>query len=205
MFERFTDRTRQVVVLANEEARELDHHHIGVEHIVLGLIREGQGLAAQALADCGARLDEMRAAVARLTGASDPGSPKPNHTPFTPRAKKVLEMSHLEALRRYDKHIGTEHLLLSALNEGGNAGVLALQECGVEPEVLRQALLARMDDQAAKDRSAMDRLTAPGDDAIRTTLRRHTADRQLLRQVLDSLESLHRRLDAMGAPPDPEK
>nr|WP_062340388.1 Clp protease N-terminal domain-containing protein [Herbidospora sakaeratensis] len=205
MFERFTDRSRQVVVLASQEARELGHHHIGVEHIVLGLINEGQSLAGQALDECGARLDEMRAVVGRLVGPPDPGSPMPGHIPFTPRAKKVLEMSHLEALRRYDKHIGTEHLLLSALNEGENVGVHALRECGVEPEVLRQALRARMDDQAARDRSVMDRLTAPGDDAIRTTLRRHTADRQLLRQVLDSLESLHRRLDAMGAPPDPGK
>ncbi|GAB1823169.1 Clp protease N-terminal domain-containing protein [Herbidospora sp. RD11066] len=206
MFERFTDRARQVVVLANEEARNLNHTSIGTEHILLGLIREGQGLAAQALAECQVDLDETRTVIVRLAGEPKPHEGPPvNHTPFTPRSKKILSLAHQEAMRRNDRHIGTEHILLATLREEQGVAVQALVECGIVPEVVKDALEERMEAQGAMDRSVLDRLTEPGDQAIRNTLRRHSEDRRTLKQVLDSLESLHRRLDAMGAPPDPEK
>ncbi|WP_066368066.1 Clp protease N-terminal domain-containing protein [Herbidospora mongoliensis] len=206
MFERFTDRARQVIILANEEARALHHTWIGTEHILLGLVREGQGLAAQAMAECRVEIDQVRTAVVRMTGGpKEPPSEAIGHIPFTPRAKKILGLAHQEAMRRHDKHIGTEHILLATLREGQGVAVQALTETGVAPEVVEDALDERMQAQGAMDRSILDRLTEPGDQVIRNTLRRHGEDRRMINQVLESLESLHRRLDAMGAPPDPGK
>ncbi|WP_061300679.1 Clp protease N-terminal domain-containing protein [Herbidospora cretacea] len=206
MFERFTDRARQVIILANEEARALNHTWIGTEHIMLGLVREGQGLAAQAMAECRVELDQVRAAVVRMTGGpGEPPAGDAGHIPFTPRAKKILGLAHQEAMRRHDRHIGTEHIMLATLREGEGVAVQALVETGVAPEAVEDALEQRMQVQGAKDRSVLDRLTEPGDQVIRNTLRRHVEDRRLLTQVLESLDSLHRRLDAMGAPPDPGK
>ncbi|NAS26058.1 Clp protease [Herbidospora sp. NEAU-GS84] len=206
MFERFTDRARQVIMLAGEEARHLGHRHLGTEHILLGLIREGHGLAAQALTECQADAEHVRAAVARLIG--EPGSPPPGetaHIPFTPRAKKILELALREAMRRDDRYVSTEHVLLATLREGDGIALHALAECGVPPEVVGDALERRMTAQGAKDRSIIDRLTDPGDRMIQATLRRHGEDRHTMKKILESLESLHRRLDAMGAPPDPGK
>src|SRR5260370_21720315 len=110
MFERFTDPARRVVVLANEEARELGHNYIGTEHILLGLLREDESVAAQALEALGIGLDAVRREVKQIIG---PGEGMPaGHIPFTPRAKKVLELSLREALPLGHNYIGTEHILL---------------------------------------------------------------------------------------------
>jgi ATP-dependent Clp protease ATP-binding subunit ClpC len=112
MFERFTDRARRVVVLAQEEARMLNHHHIGTEHLLLGLLSEGEGVAARALRGLGLSLEEVRRKI-------DPGSDEPGgHIPFTPRAKKALELSLREALQLGHNYIGTEHILLGLVREG---------------------------------------------------------------------------------------
>src|ERR1051325_4300664 len=108
MFERFTDRARRVVVLAQEEARMLSHNYIGTEHILLGLIHEGEGVAAKALESLGISLEAVRAQVEAPSG----------HIPFTPRAKKVLELSLREALQLGHNYIGTEHILLGLIREG---------------------------------------------------------------------------------------
>src|SRR5258708_32468881 len=116
MFERFTDRARRVVVLAKEEARMLDHDYIGTEHILLGLIREGEGVAAKALESLGISLEAARRQVEEIIG---PGQQAPSgHVPFTPRAKKVLELSLREALQLGHNYIGTEHILLALILEG---------------------------------------------------------------------------------------
>jgi ATP-dependent Clp protease ATP-binding subunit ClpC len=116
MFERFTDRSRRIVVLAQEEARRLDHNWIGTEHILLGLIREGEGVAARALESIGVSLDVVRQKVEEIIGR---GQQAPSgHIPFTPRAKKVLELSLREALQLGDNYIGTEHILLGLVREG---------------------------------------------------------------------------------------
>ncbi|WP_062348534.1 Clp protease N-terminal domain-containing protein [Herbidospora yilanensis] len=205
MFERFTDRARQVIMLASEEARDLGHRHLGTEHVMLGLIREGHGLAAQALAECQADVEPMRAVVARLVGEPRTPPAETANLPFTPRTKKILELALREAMRRNDRYVSTEHILLATLREGQGIAVHALAECGIPPEVVEDALERRMAAQGAKDRSVIDRLTDPGDHTIQATLRRYGEDRHTMRRVLESLESLHRRLDAMGAPPDPGK
>ena len=116
MFERFTDRARRVVVLAQEEARILSHNYIGTEHILLGLLREGEGVAAKALESLGLRLEAVRQQVEEIIGK---GQQAPSgHIPFTPRAKKVLELSLREALQLGHDYIGTEHILLGLLSEG---------------------------------------------------------------------------------------
>jgi hypothetical protein len=136
MFERFTDRARRVVVLAQEEARLLNHDYIGTEHILLGLIQEGDGVAARALQSLGISLDAVRARVEDIIGRGDEQSP--SHIPFTPRAKKVLELSLREALQLGHNYIGTEHILLGLIREGEGVAAQVLVELGGDLERVRQ-------------------------------------------------------------------
>ena len=116
MFERFTDRARRVVVLAQEEARLLNHNYIGTEHLLLGLIYEGEGVAARVLESLDVSLADARAEVEEIIGHG--GQSPSGHIPFTPRAKKVLEMALREALKLGHNYIGTEHILLGLIGEG---------------------------------------------------------------------------------------
>jgi ATP-dependent Clp protease ATP-binding subunit ClpA len=142
MFERFTDQARRVVVLAQEEARMLGHGYIGTEHILLGLLAEGEGLAAQALATLGISLDAAREQVAEIAGegTGQPGG----HIPFTPRTKKVLELSLREAQRLGDSYIGTEHILLGLAREGEGVGAQVLDRLGASTDqVVAQVLVTK--------------------------------------------------------------
>ena len=139
MFERFTSRSRRVVVLAQEEARLLNHNYIGTEHVLLGLIREGEGVGARALTSIGVSLDGVRHDVQRLIGRGA-GSPR-GHIPFTPRAKTVLEYALREALALGHNYIGTEHILLGLVREGEGVAAQVLIARGVELATLRQAVL----------------------------------------------------------------
>src|SRR5438552_18215086 len=128
MFERFTDRARRVVVLAQEEARMLDHDYIGTEHVLLGLIHEGSGVAAQALQALGISLEAVRQQIEGIIGQ---GRTAPTgHIPFTPRAKKVLELSLREALQLNHSYIGTEHILLGLVGEGEGVAAQVLVMLG---------------------------------------------------------------------------
>ena len=130
MFERFTDRARRVVVLAEEEARMLHHDYIGTEHILLGLIREGEGVAAKALESLGISQEAVRQQVEAIIGQ---GQHAPSgHIPFTPRAKKVLELSLREALQLGHNYIGTEHILLGLVREGEGAAAQVLVKLGAD-------------------------------------------------------------------------
>ena len=130
MFERFTDRARRVVVLAQEEARLLNHNYIGTEHILLGLIHEGEGVAAKALESLGISLEAVRAQVEEIIGHG--GQAPSGHIPFTPRAKKVLELSLREALQLGHNYIGTEHILLGLIREGEGVAAQVLVKLGAD-------------------------------------------------------------------------
>jgi ATP-dependent Clp protease ATP-binding subunit ClpC len=139
MFQRFTDRARRVVVLAQHEARKLDHDYIGTEHILLGLIDEGQGVATTALTSMGISLEDMRQAVQDTIGrGAQP--PESGHIPFTPQAKKVLELSLRESMQLGHEYIGTEHILLALIREGGGAAQL-LAGAGVDLDRARQQVI----------------------------------------------------------------
>ena len=139
MFERFTDRARRVIVLAQEEARMLNHNYIGTEHILLGLIHEGEGVAAKALESMGISLEDVRKEVEELIG---PGSQPPSgHIPFTPRAKKVLELSLREGLQMGHKYIGTEFLLLGLVREGEGVAARVLVKLGADLPRVRQTVI----------------------------------------------------------------
>ena len=139
MFERFTDRARRVVVLAQEEARLLNHNYIGTEHILLGLIHEGEGVAARALESMGISLESVRSQVVEIIGQ---GAQAPSgHIPFTPRAKKVLELSLREALQLGHNYIGTEHILLGLIREGEGVAAQVLQKLGAELHKVRQTVI----------------------------------------------------------------
>ncbi|MEU8664859.1 Clp protease N-terminal domain-containing protein, partial [Actinoplanes philippinensis] len=142
MFERFTDRARRVVVLAQEEARMLDHHHIGTEHLLLGLAREGEGVTALGLSP-----EAIRRAVEEVIGHGReiPGG---QHIPFTPRAKKVLELSLREALQLGHNYIGTEHLLLGLLREGEGVAAQVLVKLGADRETVRQRVIRQLSGSA---------------------------------------------------------
>src|SRR5687767_11404364 len=139
MFERFTDRARRVVVLAQEEARMLSHNYIGTEHILLGLIHEGDGIAAKALESLGVSLEAVRAQVEEIIGQ---GQQAPSgHIPFTPRAKKVLELSLREALQLGHNYIGTEHILLGLIREGEGVAAQVLVKLGADLNRVRQQVI----------------------------------------------------------------
>ncbi len=139
MFERFTDRSRRVLVLAQEEARLLGHSFIGTEHILLGLIGEGHGVAAITLDALGISLEAARETVVEMIGTS--GTPGAGSPPFTPRAKKVLELSLRESLVYGHQYIGTEHLLLGLVREGEGGGVRVLASLGADSDRVRERVL----------------------------------------------------------------
>ncbi len=139
MFERFTDRARRVVVLAQEEARLLNHNYIGTEHILLGLIHEGEGVAAKALESLGISLQAVRDQVEEIIGQG--GSSPSGHIPFTPRAKKVLELSLREALQLGHNYIGTEHILLGLIREGEGVAAQVLTKLGADLSRVRQQVI----------------------------------------------------------------
>src|SRR5205085_823256 len=136
MFERFTDRARRVIVLAQEEAGLLNHNYIGTEHILLGLVREREGIAAKALELLGVSLDEVRAQVEEIIGHGE--SAPTGQIPFTPRAKKVLELSLREALQLGHNYIGTEHILLGLLREGEGVAAQVLVRLGADLARIRE-------------------------------------------------------------------
>jgi ATP-dependent Clp protease ATP-binding subunit ClpC len=153
VFERFTDRARRVVVLAQEEARLLNHNYIGTEHILLGLLNEGEGIAAKALESLGINLNAVREQVVEIIGQ---GQTAPSgHIPFTPRAKKVLELSLREALQLGHNYIGTEHILLGLIREGEGVAAQVLQKLGAELQKVRQTVIQLLSGpQAAEEQTA---------------------------------------------------
>ena len=154
MFERFTDRARRVVVLAQEEAKMLNHNYIGTEHILLGLIHEGEGVAAKALEQLDISLDAVREQVTDIIGA---GQQQPTgHIPFTPRAKKVLELSLREALQLGHNYIGTEHILLGLIREGEGVAAQVLVKLGADLNRVRQTVIQLLSGhQAGKEQVAV--------------------------------------------------
>jgi ATP-dependent Clp protease ATP-binding subunit ClpC len=149
MFERFTDRARRVVVLAQEEARMLNHNYIGTEHILLGLIHEGEGVAAKAMESLGISLEAVRQQVEEIIGQ---GQQAPSgHIPFTPRAKKVLELSLREALQLGHNYIGTEHILLGLIREGEGVAAQVLVKLGADLNRVRQQVIQLLNGYQSKE------------------------------------------------------
>jgi ATP-dependent Clp protease ATP-binding subunit ClpC len=139
MFERFTDRARRTVVIAQEEARLLQHNYIGTEHLLLGLIHEGEGVAAKALESLGIGLEAVRQQVEEIIGR---GQHEPSgHIPFTPRAKKVLELALREAIQLGHNYIGTEHILLGLIREGDGVAAQVLVRLGADLNRTRQRVI----------------------------------------------------------------
>ena len=182
MFERFTDRARRVVVLAQAEARDLDHNYVGTEHILLGLLREGEGVAARALLSLGISLDAVRQRVEEIIGrGQQPAASGP--IPFTPRAKKVLELSLREALQLGHTHIGTEHILLGLIREGDGVAAQVLLASGVDLNRGRERVIQVLTGRAGQQ-------DAPGDAA---------ADlRDRLAAITARLAVIERRLGEAG-------
>ena len=147
MFERFTERARQVVVLAQEEARTLKHNYIGTEHILLGLLREEEGLAARVLESLDITVERVRAQVVRIVGSGEEVTS--GQIPFTPRAKKVLELSLREAIRLKQNFIAPEHIMLGILREGKGLAALILAGKGVDLDRLRAELTRSVQAKAA--------------------------------------------------------
>jgi len=139
VFERFTERARQVVVLAQEEARGLKHNYIGTEHLLLGLFREEEGVAARVLESLKVTLEDVRGQVARIIGEGDDVTS--DQIPFTPRAKKVLELSMREALSLGHNYIGTEHILLGIARENEGVAARILLDYGIDAERIRNAVI----------------------------------------------------------------
>jgi ATP-dependent Clp protease ATP-binding subunit ClpA len=147
VFERFTDRARRVVVLAQEEARLLNHNYIGTEHLLLGLLHEGDGVAATALTELGISVEAVRAQVEEIIGQGQ--SAPTGHIPFTPRAKKVLELSLREAKQLDHNYIGTEHILLGLIREGEGVAAHVLVKLGGDLSRVRQQVIQVLSGSAA--------------------------------------------------------
>ena len=153
MFERFTDRARRVVVLAQENARLLNHDYIGTEHVLLGLIHEGEGVAARGLLDHGVRLESVRSEVVETLGE---GRQTPaGHISFTPRAKKVLELSLREALQLGHNYIGTGHVLLGLIREGDGVAVHVLEKLGADLGGVRHTIIQILSEGAGGEQARM--------------------------------------------------
>jgi hypothetical protein len=183
VFERFTDMARRVVVLAQDESRILNHGYIGTEHILLGLIREGEGVAAKALESLGISLEAVRSQVEEIIGQ---GQAAPTgHIPFTPRAKKVLELSLREALQLGHTYIGTEHILLGLIREGEGVAAQVLQKLGADFSRVRQQVIQLLQGYADKAKGQPDEPNRPQDplevlqEAVRRARRAQVLSEQL--------------------------
>ncbi len=197
MFERFTDRARRVVVLAQEEARMLSHNYIGTEHLLLGLVRESEGIAAKALTSLGIELGTVREHVEEIVGRGGQ-EPSSGHIPFTPRAKKVLELSLREALQLGHNYIGTEHILLGMIREGEGVAARVLVQLGADLSRVRQVVI-----QLLRGSGSVTEVTAAAGPLSRLTGRR---DRSLTAGFRTRLAAIESRLTAaeyrVGAGPD---
>src|SRR5437016_4758911 len=151
LFERFTERARQVVVLAQDEARALKHNYIGTEHILLGLLREEEGLAARVLESLDITVEEVRAQVARIVGQGDEVTT--GQIPFTPRAKKVLELALREALSLGHNYIGTEHILLGLVRENEGVAARILLDFDADSEKIRNEVIRMLSGPGGRQRS----------------------------------------------------
>jgi ATP-dependent Clp protease ATP-binding subunit ClpC len=193
VFERFTERGRQAVVLAQDEARSLKHNYIGTEHLLLGLLREEEGMAARVLEALGVRHDEVRAQVMRVIGE---GEQVPSgQIPFTPRAKKVLELALREALSLGHNYLGTEHILLGIVREKDGVGARILLEFGADRETVRNELVRILGAGAPgplRPHRKWLELEPPGPSRLE-------AIEQQLAAIVQRLEAIERRL-----PPEPE-
>src|SRR5918999_367722 len=150
MFERFTERARQVVVLAQEEARTLKHNYIGTEHILLGLLREEEGLAARVLESLDITVERVRAQVVRIVGSGEEVTS--GQIPFTPRAKKVLELALREALSLGHNYIGTEHILLGIVRENEGNARRILSAASLDAEQIRNEIIRCLNGPARRAR-----------------------------------------------------
>jgi ATP-dependent Clp protease ATP-binding subunit ClpA len=178
MFERFSDRARRVVVLAQEEARMLEHDYIGTEHILLGLIHEGEGIAARSLRALDIDLETVRGEIEALIGRGQ--QPVPGHIPFTPRAKKSLELALREMVHLGHDYIGTEHLLLGLIREGDGVAAQVLRQRGVELTRVRQEVIRQLHGHEGSAPRRRGRRERPSGDGV-------------------TLEEISRQLQALGA------
>jgi ATP-dependent Clp protease ATP-binding subunit ClpC len=192
MFERFTDRARRVVVLAQEEAKTLNHKYVGTEHILLALIREGGGVAAQALESLGITEDAARHQVEEVVGPGQPGSQKGN-LPLTPRAKKILQLSLREAIALGHSYIGTEHLLLGLVRVEEGVAMQVLNGLAVDPAMVRQKVIQLVSARRVHQEPGTGRAAGRG-------------KRKLLSELRGRLDSLEWRLSVLeqrvGTTPD---
>jgi ATP-dependent Clp protease ATP-binding subunit ClpC len=191
MFERFTERARRVVVLAQEESRLLGHNYIGTEHLLLGLLAEQEGVAARALESLNVTLTAAREQVIEIIG---PGQQQQHgHIPFTPRAKKILELSLREALNTGSEVIDTQHLLLGLIDEGDGVGAQILQRLGATTQAVREAVTTLADSEPAAEATE-----APGPQPRAVSMTRQLRIRpDALVEVKDLLASIDRRLSAI--------
>ncbi len=150
-FDRFNDRAKRVLALSQDEAIRFNHNYIGVEHLLLGLIREGEGVAAQVLRSLGVELAKVRTAVEFVIGRGDSPTP-PNDITLSPRTKKIIELAIDEAKKRGHSHVGTEHLLLGMVREGGSIGTGVLESLGVSLERVRHQVIATLGRQGIPPR-----------------------------------------------------
>jgi ATP-dependent Clp protease ATP-binding subunit ClpC len=197
MFERFTDRARRVVVLAQEEARMLNHDYIGTEHLLLGLIHEGEGVAAKALQALGISLEAVRQQVEETIGQ---GQLAPSgHIPFTPRAKNLLELSRQEALQLGHNYIGTEHILLGLIHEGEGVAAQVLVKLGADLSRVRQQVIQLLHGYQGKEETGTARAAGRSGKAGR-------GKRKLRSQLLGRFDSIESRVAALeqrvGTEPD---
>jgi ATP-dependent Clp protease ATP-binding subunit ClpC len=159
VFERFTERARQVVVLAQDEARALKHNYIGTEHILLGLLREEEGIAARVLGSLDVTLEGARDQVARMVGQGDEVTA--GQIPFTPRGKKVLELALREAVSMSHSYIGTEHLLLGLVRETGGVAARVLLDLGADAERIRNEVVRLLGGHVSPPPGSTRRIAAP--------------------------------------------
>ncbi len=198
MFERFTDRARQVTVLAQEEARMHNHDNIGTEHILLALVQEGHGVAAQTLESLGITQEAVRQQVEEIIGPGQQ-APRGGHIPFTPRAKKVLQLSLREAMQLGHAYIGTEHILLGLIREGEGVAAQVLVRLGADRDRVRQQVIHLLEGYQGEDEPGTARTAGRAGQGRR-------GERKLLSQLLARFDSMESRLSALerrvGTGPD---
>jgi ATP-dependent Clp protease ATP-binding subunit ClpC len=198
MFERFTDRARRVIVLAQEEARMLSHNYIGTEHLLLGLLHDGGGTAARALESLGVTLDAAREQVREMIGEGQQALT--GHIPFTPRAKKVLELSLREAKNLGDDHIGTEHQLLGLLAETDGVGAQIVARLGASPRAVHDKVIELI--WSERDLAAAEVGPWPRGARVRGVALSEVRD--LLASIDRRLSAIERHLGIAAAPDKPE-